>query len=162
VSRGRTFIKYWLPVIVWMSLIFTASDDRASLQRSSRILEPILRWLFPHLPDDTVQLVVYVVRKCAHLTEYAVLAWLIWRALRKPVRNDPRPWNWRDAFLALVCVALYATSDEIHQAFVPLRQGSPWDVLLDSIGAALGLLATWVIGRWRKLRRRSESRVIGL
>jgi VanZ family protein len=149
--RGRTFLKYWLPVIVWLSLIFTASDDRASLQRSSRIIEPFLRWLLPHLTDDTVQLIVFLVRKCAHVTEYAVLALLVWRALRMPVRNDPRSWKWSEAFIALSCVALYAASDEIHQAFVPSRQGSLWDVLLDSVGAALGLLAVWAVGRWRKL-----------
>jgi VanZ family protein len=150
VSRKRTFLKYWLPVIVWMCLIFTASTDQASSQRSSRIIGPILRWLFPHLADDTVDLIVYLVRKCAHLTEYAVLAWLFWRALRKPMRNDPRSWKWMEAFIALSCVALYAASDEIHQAFVPSRQGSLWDVLLDSVGAALGLLAIWAVGRWRK------------
>ena len=109
-----------------------------------------MRWLFPHLADDTVQLIVYLVRKCAHLTEYAVLAWLFWRALRKPMRNDLRPWKWSEAFIALSCVALYAASDEIHQAFVPSRQGSLWDVLLDSVGAALGLLALMIVGRWRK------------
>ncbi|MCU0785315.1 MAG: VanZ family protein [Verrucomicrobia bacterium] len=151
-SHRQTFLKYWLPVIVWMSLIFTASGDRASLQRSSRIIEPVLRWLFPHLADDTVQLIVFLVRKCAHLTEFAVLAWLFWRAVRKPMRNDPRPWQWREAFIALACVALCAASDEIHQLFVPSRQGSVLDVLIDTSGAAFGLLAVWAVGRWQKLR----------
>jgi len=150
VSRKRAFLKYWLPVIVWMCLIFTASTDQASSQRSSRIIGPILHWLFPHLSNDTVDLAVYLVRKCMHLAEYAVLAWLVWRALRKPIRDDSRPWNWREAFLALGWVALYAATDEIHQAFVPSRQGSVWDVLLDSAGGALGLLAIRSVGWWRK------------
>jgi len=133
-----------------MGLIFTASGDTQSFRRSSRIIAPFLRWLFPHLADDTVQLIVLLVRKCAHLTEFAVMAWLFWRALRKPVRNDPRPWKWSEAFIALACVALYATSDEIHQTFIPTRQGSVLDVLIDTSGAALGLLAIWAIGRWRR------------
>jgi len=150
-SRRRNFLKYWLPILFWMGLIFTASGDTLSFKHSSRIIAPILRWLFPHLANDTVQLIVFLVRKCAHLTEYAVLAWLFWRAMRKPMRNDPRPWKWNEAFIALACVALYATSDEIHQVFVPARQGSVLDVLIDTSGAALGLVAVWAVGRWRKL-----------
>lgn len=150
-SRGRIFLKYWLPVILWMGLIYTASADRASMQHSSRIIEPILRWLFPHLAIATVHQIVYLVRKCAHLTEYAVLGLFLWRALRKPVRHDSRPWNWREAFIVLGWVALYAASDEFHQLFVPSRQASVWDVLIDTSGASLGLLAVWALGRWRKL-----------
>ena len=132
-----------------MCLIYTASDDRASMQHSSRIIEPILRWLFPHLADATVREVVFLVRKCAHLTEYAVLALFIWRAIRKPVRLDSRPWKWREALNVLGWVALYAATDEFHQLFVPSRQASVWDVLIDTSGAALGLLAVWVFYRWR-------------
>jgi len=143
-----------MPVIVWMCLIFTASSDQASSQHSSRIIEPILRWLLPNLGNETVQTVVYVVRKCAHLTEYAVLWWLVWRALRKPVQNDSRPWKWSEAFLALGWVALYAASDEVHQLFVASREGKVTDVLLDSIGGMLGLAALWVVGGWRKRWKR--------
>ena len=156
-SRGRNFLKYWLPVLVWMSLIFTASGDTHSVQHSSRLVEPVLRWLFPRLTDDTVHLIGFLVRKCAHVTEYAVLALLVWRALRKPVRQDLRPWRWSQAVFAFLCAALYAGSDEIHQRFVPHREGRFQDVLLDSMGAALGLLALWLFGKWRKRRGKSAS-----
>ena len=67
-----------------MALIFSASGDRASFSHSSRIIGPIVRWLFPQLSDEAVHAIVVLVRKCAHLAEYAVLALLLWRALRKP------------------------------------------------------------------------------
>ena len=108
-----------------MALIFTASGDTQSSQ---------------------------LVRKCAHLTEFAVLALLFWRAFRKPVRNAPRPWLWAEARLALLCTMLYAAGDEFHQLFVASREGKVSDVLLDTSGAALGLLALWIVRRWRKLR----------
>ena len=149
-SRGRNFLKYWLPVLVWMYLIFTASGDTHTVQHSSLLIEPVIRWLFPRLADETVHLIVFLVRKCAHVTEYAALALLVWRALRKPVRQDPRPWLWSQAVFALLWVALYAGSDEIHQLFVPHREGRFHDVLLDSMGAALGLLALWLLGKRRK------------
>jgi VanZ family protein len=150
VLRVRMFIKYWLPVVVWFCLIFGASADSGSVRHSSRLIGPLVRWLFPHLPPETVDSVVYFVRKCAHVCEYAVLAWLFWRAFRKPQKNDARPWSSKETWLALLCAAAYSTTDEIHQTFVPGRQGSVWDVLLDSTGAALGLFAVWLIGRWRK------------
>jgi VanZ family protein len=134
-----------------MSLIFTASGDTQSAQHSSRIIEPVLRWLFPHLAGDAIERIVFLVRKCAHVTEYAVLALLVWRALRRPMRGDPRPWRWSHAGIALLGTALYASSDEIHQLFVPSREGRLADVLIDAGGAALGLVALWLFGKWRKL-----------
>jgi VanZ family protein len=52
--------------------------------------------------------------------------------------------------LALGLAAFYACTDEFHQTFVPSRQGSAWDVLLDTGGASLGLLLLWAGGRCRK------------
>jgi VanZ family protein len=150
VQKTRNFALYWLPVILWMSLIFGFSSDSKSFQHSSRILEPLLRWLLPNLAPNIRDDIVFVARKCAHLTEYAVLALLVWRLLRKPVRRDPRPWNWRVAGLALLVAALYAASDEFHQTFVPTRDGCVRDVFIDSCGAAAGLLLLWLLGKWRK------------
>jgi VanZ family protein len=140
----------WLPVLVWMCVIFSASGDQASFSRSSRIIGPLVRWLFPHLSDEAVHAVVASVRKCAHLAEYAVLALLLWRALRKPPKPGLPPWRWSQAAVALTLVALYAATDELHQAFVPSRQGRIGDVLLDTLGGAVGLASLWAIGRWRK------------
>ena len=148
--KPRAFLKYWLPVLAWMALIFTGSSDIKSYQHSVGIIEPFLRWLFPWLPQPHVEIFHHLIRKCAHLTEYAVLALLLWRALRKPIKNDPRPWSWREARLALWLVALYAASDEFHQLFVSNRDAAVHDVLIDTAGGAAGLLALWAVGRWRK------------
>ena len=80
----------------------------------------------------------------------AVLALLLWRALRKPGHGEARPWQWSQAGFALALTALYAASDELHQVFVPPRQGSVWDVLLDTLGGAVGLLCLWAVGRLRQ------------
>jgi VanZ family protein len=133
-----------------MGTIFSASSDRMSFSHSSRIVAPILHWLFPQISDQSVYAVIMAVRKAAHVTEYAILGLLVWRALRKPNAANGRPWLWFHASFALLFVALYATSDEIHQAFVPTRQASIWDVLLDTLGGAFGLLFLWRFGRWRK------------
>ena len=121
-----------------------------SFSHSSRIVAPILHWLFPNLAETAVHGVVFAVRKAAHVTEYTILGMLAWRALRKPMLVDLELWHWPQAGIALLMVALYASSDEFHQSFVPSRQASVWDVLLDTTGGALGLLFLWILGRWRK------------
>ena len=77
-----------------------------------------------------------VLRKIAHLTEYAVLGALLQRAL---VRSS----------VAILVGALYATSDEIHQHFVRGRHAAWYDVAIDTIGVTIGVMA-W--NRWRRRR----------
>ncbi|PWU11289.1 MAG: hypothetical protein C5B50_23615 [Verrucomicrobia bacterium] len=137
-----------------MCLIFTASTGAGSFHNSSRILGPFLDWLFPAMSQDDVSHIVFLIRKCAHMTEYAMLAFLLWRAIRKPVRNDPRPWSWRQALVVVLLVFLYAASDEFHQRFVPTRDPSIRDVIIDTCGGTLGMLALWVF--W-KIQRYASS-----
>jgi VanZ family protein len=133
-----------------MGLIFTASGDQASFQHSSGLVEPLLRWLVPQISAELLHAVILLVRKGAHLTEYAIFALLLWRALRQSPRHELPPWDWSLVKLALLLTALYAASDEFHQLFVPFREASVWDVLLDTTGGALALIALWSFGKWRK------------
>jgi VanZ family protein len=133
-----------------MALIFVGSTDVLSTPHTSRFLGPALRWLFPGFTNESLQGVQAVIRKFGHLTEYAILAILLWRARRQPVANDTRPWSWCDARFAVVIAGLYAVTDEFHQSFVSTRQGSPWDVLIDTVGATIGIVVLWRLGRWRK------------
>jgi VanZ family protein len=135
-----------------MAVIYSASSDRMSFQHSSRIIGPLVHWLLPNLSEKSLENVVLFVRKCAHLTEYAILALLVWRALRTSARTPRQPWDWRIAWQTIFIVALYAASDEIHQAFVPSREASIRDVLLDTAGGIFAILVHWA------LRRRSERR----
>ena len=146
VRRSSAILLLLLPVLLWATIIVSASGDKKSVHHSSRIIEPIVRWLFPDVSDETVRTVVFVARKWAHLTEYALLATLLWRALR----GARTGWTRRQAVIAWLGATGFAMTDEFHQAFVPGRQGSPWDVLIDSVGAAGGLLMLWSLGRWRK------------
>jgi VanZ family protein len=145
-----SFLRYWLPVLIWMAVVFSASADRQSYVHSSTIFEPLLRWLFPNMPGSTIAELHHGFRKICHLAEYAVLAWLVWRAIRKPVKNDPRPWNWTEAGIVLAVVFAYAASDEFHQSFVPGRTALFTDVLVDTSGGAAALLLLWLRRRMLK------------
>jgi VanZ family protein len=141
--------KAYLPVLIWMAVIFAGSTDLGSSQRTSRFIGPFLRWFNPEVSEETIRAVQAVVRKGAHLTVYAILAILTWRARRVAGRTTPflSNWNWRESGLIFAFCALYAITDELHQTFVSTRQGHPLDVMIDSLGALCGLLLIWFCGR---------------
>jgi VanZ family protein len=109
VSRA---LSVWLPVVVWAAVIFT----------------------FSSIPGLSTGLGTWdlLLRKAAHMTEYAILGALLLRALGREL----------PAFLVGVA---YAATDEIHQHFVEGRHASAIDVALDSVGVAAGiyLLRLW-------------------
>jgi VanZ family protein len=133
-----------------MALIFGASGDTGSFQRSSRIVGPLMHWLFPNMPAENIKLCVFVARKFAHLSEYALLALLFWRARRKTLGAGAGSWQWSAAGEALWFCLLYAATDEFHQTFVPSREGCMRDVMIDGSGALAAMLLLWALGRWRR------------
>ena len=143
-TRWRKFLC-WGEVILWMSLIFIGSTDLLSGTNTARFLRPILRFVMPFASEKTIYKAQYYIRKGGHVTEYAILAVLLRRAVSlHPAVSSPRL-----AFaVAMALAAIYASSDEIHQTFYKSRTGSPVDVFIDSSGAFIGLMVfrPW----WRK------------
>jgi VanZ family protein len=150
VLERRFFVRYWLPVLVWMSLIFVGSTDLMSGSRTGRFLVPMLRFFFPHITPAGLQAVQFYVRRSGHCLEYAILALLIWRLVHHYRTKEMRPRLELQAFQAWLWTAAYAVSDEFHQSFYSSRFASKWDVALDTTAAAVALLVAWWIGRWRK------------
>jgi len=132
------FLKYWLPLLIWLGVIFVDSTDLMSVEHTSRFIVPILLWLKPGMAPETIQSILFAVRKCAHMAEYAILALLLWRALRSGSALRAKISMLFGAVL-LGC-AVVAASDEFHQSFVKSRTSSVRDVLLDIAGALFGLL----------------------
>jgi VanZ family protein len=134
----KSFLKYWLPLSIWLSVIFVGSTNLMSAEHTSRFVVPFLLWLKPGMSPHTIWVILVVMRKCAHVTEYAVLALLLWRALRSiPILRAKMLMVFGAVVLAC---ALFAATDEFHQTFVKSRTPSVRDMLLDVTGALLGLL----------------------
>jgi len=141
--RERLIRALW-PLAIWMLFVFCMSTELGSSDNTGRILLPILRWFDPGITLATVEHVHFLVRKAAHVTEYAVLALLVLRALRILKDIPAGRWSWSLASVALGIFAVYAATDEIHQMWVPTRGPSVHDVIIDSVGATVGLaLAFW-------------------
>ena len=134
----RLFLKYWLPLLIWLGVIFVGSTSVMSAEHTSRYIVPFLLWLKPGMSPNAIWTILVVARKCAHVTEYAVLALLLWRAVRSLPTLRPKTLIIFGAVL-LGC-GLFAASDEFHQMFVKSRTPSIRDVFLDVGGALLGLL----------------------
>jgi len=134
----RCFLKYWLPMLIWLGVMFVSSTNLMSSEHTSRYIVPSLLWLNPGISPDTKWIIFVFVRKCAHVTEYAILAFLLWRALRSFPAFRTKATMCFGAVL-LGC-ALFAASDEFHQTFVKSRTPSVHDVFLDIAGAFVGSL----------------------
>tara|TARA_Y100001934_G_scaffold119354_1_gene146015 strand:- start:1801 stop:2256 length:456 start_codon:yes stop_codon:yes gene_type:complete len=148
---------YWMPVVLWAAVIFAFSTSLGSGSNTSRILGPLLNFLFPGVSPESIAGLRFAIRKVAHVCEYAGLAVLIWRAIVKPY-GFQRFWNWSHAKTAFLLTALYAATDEFHQLFVPGRVGTVWDVALDSLGGLLGIWIVWFWWRYRGFSERVQER----
>lgn len=122
--RRRPLVYYWLPLTAWMGIIFWLSSRPRPID----------------LPEPWLQVLV---GKAGHMIGYAGLGLLWQRALAAHRFTTPR----RTLALAFLLTVLYAASDEYHQTFVPGRNGTPADVLIDAAGAWLGL---WLLRRRQK------------
>jgi len=154
------FLKYWLPLLIWLAVIFVNSTDLMSAEHTSRFIVPILLWLKPGMAPETIQSILFAVRKCAHMAEYAILALLLWRALR----SGPTLCTTRPVLFGAVLVAciVFAASDEFHQSFVKSRTPSVRDVILDTAGALFGLLigASFAHRHSKKTRNTTQSQFV--
>jgi len=140
------WLRAWWPALLWAAVIFMMSTDTFSAEHTGSIIEPILRWLFPSMAADQIDLIHHGIRKTAHFVEYFVFALLLYRG----VRSGHKGWRWSWGLTALFIAAGYSALDEIHQAFVASRTASPYDSLLDSAGAFVAIAVLWVWFRTRK------------
>ena len=113
-ARG---LRAWAPIVLWAAVIFA----------------------FSAVPSLSSGLGTWdlLVRKIAHLSEYAILGALLVRAIQRPA-------------VAILAGGLYAVTDEFHQHFVRGRHAAWYDVLIDTVGVTIGVLA------WSRLFRRGD------
>jgi VanZ family protein len=152
-ARSRTAERVWRygPLLLWMLFIFLASTAQLSASNTSRIIRPLLLWLYPGISEENLAFAHFIVRKLGHLTEYAILGLLAARAFIKSSHQLLR----RRWFLsALLLVIIYALSDEFHQSFVPERTGTIYDSFIDITGGFIALLLLLIR---RKIKRKGRE-----
>lgn len=137
----RTIILDWAPLVIWACAIFFFSTDEFSSSHTSQILTPLLNWLSPGISPEEIEIVHGVVRKLGHWFEYFILSALLLRVLLNENSREP---PLRNFLWTLLVIFLYAAGDELHQAFVPSRTASLYDVMIDFGGGFCGTLGMFL------------------
>jgi VanZ family protein len=123
-----------------MVVIFIVSSDLGSADHTRPVLASIVRrflpWLALRMTPEMIDVTDFIIRKIAHVTEYAVLCLLVSRSVGVK-QSSPL----RERFVPAGISSLYALSDEFHQSFVPSRGATYRDVMWDTVGAIIGSAA---------------------
>jgi VanZ family protein len=144
-SRRHVWLTAYVPLIIWTFVVLGLGSGIGSMNETSRIIRPLLEFIFPPAAPETLAIYHGYIRKLAHFVEYAVLAFFAFRAFG--------PYKHRYG-LALALAASIAALDEFNQSLNPARTSSPWDVALDVAGAAFTIAIFALIA----IRRRSMKR----
>jgi VanZ family protein len=148
--RHARFVFYVGPVVLWLGVIYLSSTKLGASENTLRFLGRLIELLQPEgdaVSPESMGRLNFVVRKVAHITEYAILTLLLVRALQYG-RQALRPGV---LLMASALSLLYAVSDEIHQQFVSGRSATAKDVALDAFGALLVLVGLFLWAIHRKL-----------
>lgn len=145
----------WLPAAGWYAVIwyFSARTGTESTTMSDGVLEA-MGYDIPNSPMVITALLATMVRKGAHMGAFFTLTGLLlfalWRLVKRPVLR---------AGAALTLCGLLACLDEFHQTFVPGRNGTPRDVLIDLFGGVCFLLLLILIRTVRSRRKADKQPV---
>jgi VanZ family protein len=153
-NKTAHILKNWLPVVFWLCCIFLLSTESFSAENTSRILEPLLRFLKPHITAREIDTIHFLIRKTAHVTEYCITSFLLFHSFHNTIQYK-RYWWW--VFYSLVIVMIVAATDEYHQSFVISRTSSIVDVGIDIAGGILGQGISIILYQFRRMREKSSD-----
>lgn len=133
-------IKYFIPSFILMIIIFMFSQQTGN--ESSGLSSQIVLWIQTYLHIPIIELIV---RKAAHMSEYAVLTLTFIYGFYKnqyPLKKI--------IVYSLICAFLYACTDEFHQLFIGGRAGQFTDVLIDTCGALIAIVIYYFYNHWKR------------
>ena len=127
----KNFIFYWLPVILWMGFLFPLTNSSLSMDTTSKIIVPVIKFFIPNADEQTVHLLHVLIRKFIHFWEYALLAFLLYRGFNA---INKRNWRVKSLFLSGIIAVSSGFLDEFLQYFISTRTGSIIDGFINTAG----------------------------
>ena len=141
--KNKRLVLAWTLLILWMLFIFIMSSFNGVMSSNQSGSIAVLIYNIFNISDT--EKVSFIVRKCAHVSEFFILGILVINLVSK--------YNVKHIyFISFIVCVLYASSDEFHQLFVSGRSGQVTDVLIDLIGVVLGLSIYCLIKYFKSLR----------
>ncbi len=148
--RRSGLILLWLVTVAWAAQIYRFSTATFGGVFTTWLLSQILRLLHMKVTLLTFAMLHHLMRKCAHVTEYALFSMLLYYSLGGSRRRE---WRRKPAIGALLIAGVYSLGDEFHQLHVPGRGPSIFDSGIDTLGACLGILIVYVVCRFSQNHR---------
>jgi VanZ family protein len=141
-------LKAWIAAVLWLIVIAIESTTYLSAHNTSRILYPILHFIFG-VDHSRFDIWHFYIRKSGHVIGYAMLCLLLFRAWKEtlPAPGNPK-WTMRWATIAILGTALVACLDEWHQSFLPSRTGIWQDAVLDTVAGMAAQIILLLCQRW--------------
>lgn len=142
-DRDFALIVWWLTTLGWAGLIFYLSTATFASTFTTWFLHQLLDLLEVNISAEAFATLHFLVRKLAHVTEYAMFSLLLYGGLSG---GRQFAWRTRRAWQSVAIAALYSLTDELHQSLVPGREASLTDCGIDAAGAALAMLLLYAAG----------------
>jgi len=142
----KKFLRYWPPALLWMGFIFPLTNRSLGSPKAWQVYYTMMVKLIPGASYQELSIGYIALRKTWHFIEYAILALLIYRALR--AGREPR-WQKPKVLWAGLAAFVFGFLDEFLQSFVPGRRGSPFDWAVDTAGILTGLALLFLWARRR-------------
>jgi VanZ family protein len=143
--RRSGLMVLWAVTIAWAAQIYNFSTATFGGVFTAWLLSQILHLLRVTVSLPTFQILHHLMRKSAHITEYAIFSMLLYYSLGG---RRGRDWRWRRALWAVLVAGVYSLTDEFHQLFVPGRGAAISDCGIDTLGALLGILIIFIVSRF--------------
>src|SRR5664279_3454038 len=125
----------------WAAQIFWLSTESFGSEHSKSMLQGLLNLLHINVSSEILEVLNLILRKLAHVVEYAILSILLYFLF---LSCDRFIWRTRSAYWCIVGASAYALTDEFHQVFVHGRGASVVECLIDVTGAASGMLVVYL------------------
>jgi len=137
-------ILIWAMTVAWAGTITLLSTGSYGASVTAWLLKGLLSLVHIQLADPTFEIVHFLIRKLAHLTEYGMFGLFLYHSF---TFRQPQSWNTRSAVCAVITAGLFSLTDEYHQSFVPGRTASLKDCGIDTFGALLGMVLLYAARR---------------
>jgi len=137
--------------VAWAATMFQLSSRAFAGGFTAWLLHQILSLFDVKVSPDNFATLHFLLRKLAHLTEYAIFGLLLYGCFNGGKRLE---WHPRKALWSLAIAAGFSVTDEYHQRFIPGRGASLLDCTIDTLGAVLGVIFLYARERYSQMRSR--------